>query len=133
MCLLCVLFVDSNVGTIRRDIRHGQSHRRALPFGTCLLITFWSVFRCKVKNGGWQVSSTPSIRYARSQLRSLVDDASYADAVCWTEDGSAIVIPDVDLFVRRVLGAENNVFKTRNYSSFVRQLNMYGFSKVCGA
>jgi hypothetical protein len=66
----------------------------------------------------------------QTQLRSLVDDQSYADAVCWIEDGSAIVISDVDLFVRRVLGSENNVFKTRNYSSFVRQLNMYGFSKV---
>ena len=64
------------------------------------------------------------------QLRSLVDDASFADAVTWTEDGTAIVIQDVDVFARRVLGSENNVFKTKNYSSFVRQLNMYGFSKV---
>eukprot|EP00123_Amoebidium_parasiticum_P022639 comp9159_c0_seq1/m.4320 comp9159_c0_seq1/g.4320 ORF comp9159_c0_seq1/g.4320 comp9159_c0_seq1/m.4320 type:complete len:287 (-) comp9159_c0_seq1:560-1420(-) len=64
-----------------------------------------------------------------TKLRFLVDDSNFDEAIAWTTDGQAIVIRNVDLFVEKVLCS---TFKTSNFSSFVRQLNMYGFNKVNG-
>lgn len=64
-----------------------------------------------------------------TKLRFLVDDPKFDEAISWTEDGLSIVIRNVEYFVDRVLCT---TFKTSNFSSFVRQLNMYGFNKVNG-
>ncbi|CAM8924970.1 unnamed protein product [Rhodiola kirilowii] len=57
----------------------------------------------------------------------LVDDLSIDSIISWNEDGTAFVIWNPAEFARDVLP---KYFKHNNFSSFVRQLNTYGFRKV---
>lgn len=65
-----------------------------------------------------------------SKLRFLVNNSKYKHAIHWSADGKSIVITDVDTFKRCILNNEDEMFKTRNFTSFVRQLNLYGFRKL---
>jgi len=71
-----------------------------------------------------------------SKLRFLLNGTSkHRNAIHWSSDGRRIVITDVETFKKSVLedGDTNNkdvMFKTKNFTSFVRQLNLYGFRKV---
>eukprot|EP00128_Syssomonas_multiformis_P008767 Colp12_sorted_trinity150504_noHs@30671 len=60
------------------------------------------------------------------KLRELLDSPAFSSAIGWTSDGTGVVIKNMQTFQELVL---NKVFKAGNFSSFVRQLNMYGFHK----
>ncbi|XP_039046833.1 heat stress transcription factor B-2b-like [Hibiscus syriacus] len=57
----------------------------------------------------------------------LVDDPSVDDLISWNEDGSAFIVWQPSEFARDLLP---KYFKHINFSSFVHQLNTYGFRKV---
>lgn len=57
----------------------------------------------------------------------LVDDPAVNDLISWNEDGSGFIIWRPAEFARDLLP---KYFKHNNLSSFVRQLNTYGFRKV---
>ncbi|KAJ7975683.1 heat stress transcription factor B-2a-like [Quillaja saponaria] len=57
----------------------------------------------------------------------LVDDKTIDDVISWNEDGSTFVVWNPTSFARDLLP---KYFKHNNFSSFVRQLNTYGFRKV---
>ncbi|KAH0972098.1 hypothetical protein GBA52_024254 [Prunus armeniaca] len=57
----------------------------------------------------------------------LVEDPSTDDVISWNDDGSAFVVWQPAEFARDLLPT---LFKHSNFSSFVRQLNTYGFRKV---
>ncbi|XP_024359691.1 heat shock factor protein HSF24 isoform X2 [Physcomitrium patens] len=57
----------------------------------------------------------------------LVNDPATNDIVSWGEDGTTFVVWRPPEFARDLLP---NYFKHNNFSSFVRQLNTYGFRKV---
>ncbi|KAG9144813.1 hypothetical protein Leryth_022770 [Lithospermum erythrorhizon] len=57
----------------------------------------------------------------------LVDDPEIDDLISWNEDGTTFIIWRTPEFARDLLP---RFFKHNNFSSFVRQLNTYGFRKV---
>ncbi|KAK0539022.1 Heat shock transcription factor [Tilletia horrida] len=62
-----------------------------------------------------------------NKLRSMLDDKSNEDLIRWAPDGKSFFVPNHIRFGDTLLP---RYFKHRNFSSFVRQLNMYGFHKV---
>lgn len=58
---------------------------------------------------------------------SMVDDPSSNDVISWNEDGTTFVVWKTAEFAKVLLP---NYFKHDNFSSFVRQLNTYGFRKI---
>lgn len=57
----------------------------------------------------------------------LVDDPASDDVVSWNEAGTTFVVWKTAEFAKDLLP---NYFKHNNFSSFVRQLNTYGFRKT---
>ncbi|UZJ57200.1 hypothetical protein CBS101457_006520 [Exobasidium rhododendri] len=62
-----------------------------------------------------------------NKLRSMVDDSATDELICWSRDGDTFLVPNHVRFGDEVLP---RFFKHNRFSSFVRQLNMYGFHKV---
>nr|CAD1830279.1 unnamed protein product [Ananas comosus var. bracteatus] len=57
----------------------------------------------------------------------LVDDPAVDDVISWNDDGSTFIVWRPAEFARDLLP---KYFKHNNFSSFVRQLNTYGFRKI---
>lgn len=57
----------------------------------------------------------------------MVNDPESDDLICWSDDGTSFFVNRQEDFARKVLP---RFFKHKKFSSFVRQLNMYGFHKV---
>lgn len=56
----------------------------------------------------------------------ILSNKSLSSIITWTEDGKSFLITDIYSFTNNVLPS---YFKHSNLSSFIRQLNMYGFHK----
>ncbi|GAA5808444.1 hypothetical protein MFLAVUS_001835 [Mucor flavus] len=61
------------------------------------------------------------------KLYNMVVDNHYQHLISWAYTGSSFIVCNIMEFSRDVLPKH---FKHNNFSSFVRQLNMYGFHKV---
>ncbi|KAE8711172.1 Heat stress transcription factor B-3 [Hibiscus syriacus] len=57
----------------------------------------------------------------------LVEDPATDDVISWNSDGSGFIVWQPPEFARDLIPT---LFKHSNFSSFVRQLNTYGFRKV---
>ncbi|OLL25582.1 Heat shock factor protein [Neolecta irregularis DAH-3] len=61
------------------------------------------------------------------RLYDMVEDRQYQHLISWNYPGTTFVVCNVVEFAKDVLPKH---YKHNNFSSFVRQLNMYGFRKV---
>ncbi|KAL6063366.1 hypothetical protein STEG23_021181, partial [Scotinomys teguina] len=64
-----------------------------------------------------------------TKLWTLVDDAILDHVIHWSKDGHSFQIVNEDVFSKEILP---KYFKHNKISSFIRQLNMYGFRKIIG-
>jgi hypothetical protein len=79
-------------------------------------------------NGGMNVIGKPiGTNNFVTKLYQMINDPKSAHFISWTELGTSFVVSNVGEFSRTILGSH---FKHNNFSSFVRQLNMYGFHKI---
>ena len=62
-----------------------------------------------------------------TQLYTILNDSQNSEYIKWSEDGSSIIILNKNALSEKVFP---NFFKHHNYSSFVRQLNLYNFKKI---
>ncbi|KAJ1739869.1 hypothetical protein LPJ78_002991 [Coemansia sp. RSA 989] len=62
-----------------------------------------------------------------NKLNEMVNDSQYQHLISWNFSGTSFVVCNIMEFSRELLPKH---FKHNNFSSFVRQLNMYGFHKV---
>ena len=60
------------------------------------------------------------------KLYDILENDEYKKIISWSEDGNNFVIHDTHAFSQNILP---QYFKHNNYSSFIRQLNMYNFHK----
>ncbi|KAL2550388.1 Heat stress transcription factor B-2a [Forsythia ovata] len=83
------------------------------------------------RNGGGESTAGDSARSLPTPFLTktyqLVDDHTIDDVISWNEDGSTFIVWNPTEFARDLLP---RYFKHNNFSSFVRQLNTYGFRKV---
>ncbi|KAI0664745.1 hypothetical protein C8Q70DRAFT_1048960 [Cubamyces menziesii] len=61
------------------------------------------------------------------KLYEIINDPANEQLIKWSEAGDSFYIYHQERFAREVLG---KWFKHQNFSSFVRQLNLYGFRKI---
>ncbi|XP_065064683.1 heat shock factor protein-like isoform X2 [Rhopilema esculentum] len=61
------------------------------------------------------------------KLWKLVEDPNVDEMISWSKEGTAFCVHDPVSFAKDVLP---HYFKHNNFTSFVRQLNMYGFKKL---
>ena len=64
-----------------------------------------------------------------SRLFDILSNSNYNSVISWDEEGKKVVIYDVTKLCKDILP---KFYKHRNYSSFIRQLNLYGFHKYKG-
>ncbi|KAL8730103.1 MAG: hypothetical protein Q9166_004302 [cf. Caloplaca sp. 2 TL-2023] len=63
------------------------------------------------------------------KLSSFLNESRNTDLIRWSESGDSFIVLDEEEFARTLIP---ELFKHKNYASFVRQLNMYGFHKNVG-
>lgn len=68
---------------------------------------------------------TPFIQKLYAMINQCHDE--FPDIACWSLDGSTFVVKDKDRFAKTITPL---YFNQKNFSSLVRQLNFYGFSKM---
>ncbi|KAI0093989.1 hypothetical protein BDY19DRAFT_289927 [Irpex rosettiformis] len=61
------------------------------------------------------------------KLYEIVNDPKNHELIRWSENGDSFYVLNHERFAREVLG---RWFKHQKFTSFVRQLNMYGFHKI---
>ena len=64
-----------------------------------------------------------------SKLYDILNNEENKDIIHWNNEGTAIIIVDINKLCELILP---KYYKHSNYSSFVRQLNLYGFYKSKG-
>ena len=64
-----------------------------------------------------------------SKLYDILNNTTYKEIIYWNKEGKGIIIANVNEFSTMILP---KYFRSSTYSSFVRQLNLYGYHKIQG-
>ncbi|KAH6948735.1 hypothetical protein HPB50_026093 [Hyalomma asiaticum] len=87
----------------------------------------WSPWRRRLVRACTGDEPLLTVRFPK-KLWKIVNECK-SGAIAWSEDGTSIVI-DYLKFQCEYLDNPLDTFKTKNITSFIRQLNLYGFRKV---
>lgn len=61
----------------------------------------------------------------------LIVNNPRCEEIQWNDEGTSVIIPSTRKFISEILSNPSSaLFKTKNFASFVRQLNLYGFRKI---
>ncbi|OMJ81968.1 hypothetical protein SteCoe_17454 [Stentor coeruleus] len=63
------------------------------------------------------------------KIYDILNNSNYQDVIKWINQGNSFEIVNLPMFINEALP---NYFKHKNFSSFIRQLNMYDFHKQPG-
>ncbi|KAL3858923.1 hypothetical protein ACJMK2_009172 [Sinanodonta woodiana] len=83
--------------------------------------------RCNLPISPPRLANDTVIKFPKKLWR--IANSCTTGAIFWNNDGSAIKLHKAK-FERQYLSSSASYFKTRNFLSFVRQLNIYGFRKI---
>src|SRR5690242_19243992 len=72
-------------------------------------------------------SSPKNIPAFLNKLYNMVNDPLTQQYIRWSNDGGSFLVFNQEDFAKAVLP---KFFKHNNFTSFIRQLNMYGFHKI---
>ncbi|KAI9291513.1 hypothetical protein K502DRAFT_368385 [Neoconidiobolus thromboides FSU 785] len=75
----------------------------------------------------YNIRTSKNIAPFIAKLYNLVENSETDFVIHWDEDGKTFYISNPDFFAKQILP---RFFKHKNFSSFVRQLNLYGFHKI---
>ena len=64
-----------------------------------------------------------------SKLYDILNNTTYKEIIYWNKEGKGIIIAKINEFSTMILP---KYFRSSTYSSFVRQLNLYGYHKIQG-
>ncbi|TKS70070.1 Heat shock factor protein 5 [Collichthys lucidus] len=84
--------------------------------------------------GGNSLPNSINPNHFPAKLWRLVNNPAN-EAICWDSEGTFVIIDQL-LFEKQILSPDTknldnaDAFKTTNFSSFARQLNLYGFKKA---
>ncbi|XP_064398216.1 heat shock factor protein-like isoform X2 [Halichondria panicea] len=78
-------------------------------------------------SGEEELKEKEAIAIFITKVWKIVESPEYNKYIHWSDNGKTFVVCDYPNFAREVLP---HYFKHSNFSSFVRQLNLYGFRKV---
>ncbi|KII88267.1 hypothetical protein PLICRDRAFT_111590 [Plicaturopsis crispa FD-325 SS-3] len=81
----------------------------------------------RTHRGGTSLQKRQPLPGFLQKLYEMVNDPSNDDVIRWSDSGDSFYVLDQQRLANEVLG---NWFKHKNFTSFVRQLNMYGFHKI---
>lgn len=73
------------------------------------------------------ISSSDTIPSFLLKTYEILENEKYCEIICWTKNGEGFIVKKVKEFAENVLPI---FFRHSNYTSFVRQLNMYDFHKT---
>ncbi|XP_041428535.1 heat shock factor protein 3-like [Xenopus laevis] len=90
------------------------------------LLLLCSIFGTSMKEPSVSLGPTPAPVFL-TKLWVLMEDPANCDMIAWNTNGQTFSILDEQRFTKEILP---RYFKHSNLSSFIRQLNMYGFRKV---
>ncbi|KAI8334463.1 HSF-type DNA-binding-domain-containing protein [Blakeslea trispora] len=119
--------------TPQPDLHSISSHRNSTSSTTSTQYTS-SPF-----NSNWEIPNEPEEEEDKpittrkststfiSKLYNMVNDDRNQHLIFWNPNGTSFLICNASRFSREILPEQ---FKHANFSSFVRQLNMYGFHKI---
>jgi len=120
------LKIDTSVASKTTPISPTSQSNSPLPTSTSTVSTTTTTTTTTTTGSSPRPKSSNNNTFVH-KLYQMLSDPKHSNYIKWNDTGLSFTIRNVKVFSRTVLPLH---FRHNNFSSFVRQLNMYGFHKV---